>query len=272
MDRETMKKLMGMNDTGGTAYYKLNKVQMSGDSGEFRLSDLVSERERGQKPNVKELGKELNGVILKMRWMLSKYDEPNNVYYSSTEYDDKWKDQITVYPSKERGSVEDLKTKFNLSTQRIVYFYIPSEKQVARLVVKASALSGKKNPGGEFGLFEYIDEFAKTETLPCEFITTCTGVFREGTNQDGTKNKRKDHYAMTFKSGRKLSDTEFEKVQKMILEVAEKTSTTQAQETTTSDGAYLDESQKIDRAFDVAFDTEAANTAKDTINDDDLPF
>lgn len=250
-DKKTLRSLMGIERGERTSFYKLNKVQMSGDSGEFRMSDIVSERERGQKPNVKELGKELNGVILKMRWALSKYDEPNNTYYSSTEYDDKWKNQITVFPPKETGSVESLKAKFGLATQRIVYMYLPSEKQIVRLIVKSSALSGDKNPNGELGLFEYIDEYIETETLPCENITTCFGVFREGKNQDGSKNKRKDHYAMAFKAGRKLSDSEFEKVQKMLMEVAEKTNT---QAPILEPEKELDESEAIDKAFDEAFD------------------
>lgn len=223
MEKSEMKKMMGLEGGERTAFYKLNKVQMSGDTGEFRLSDLISERERGVKPKVKELGKELNGVILKMRWALSKYDEPNNTYYSSTEYDDKWKDQVTIFPTKDQGSVDTMKAKYGLSTQRVVYFYVPSEKQIVRLIVKASALSGDKNPNKELGLFQYIDEYIQSETLPCENITSCLGVYREGKNQDGSSNKRKDHYAMAFKAGRKLTETEFEKVQNMLIEVSERT-------------------------------------------------
>lgn len=262
MDKTEMRKMMGIDGGERTAFYKLNKVQMSGDTGDFKLSDLLTEREKGQKPDVKELGKELDGVILKMRWALSKYDEPNNMYYSSTEYDDKWRDQITVFPNKDKGSVETMKAKYGLSTQRIVYMYLPSEKQIVRLIVKASALSGDKNPNGELGLFEYIDEYISTEILPCENITVCTGVFREGKNQDGTKNKRKDHYAMSFKAGRKLTETEFEKVQKMLIEVAEKTNTAPPPV------EEMDESAKIDKAFDEAFSVEP----NDEINPEDVPF
>lgn len=258
MEKSQLRDLMGLGGGERTAFYKLNKVQISGDTGDFRLSDLLTEREKGTKPEVKELGKELNGVILKMRWALSKYDEPNNMYYSSTEYDDKWKDQITVFPTKDKGSVESLKAKYGLSTQRIVYMYLPSEKQIVRLIVKASALSGDKNPGGELGLFEYIDEYIQTETLPCENITTCFGVFREGKNQDGSKNKRKDHYAMAFKSSRKLTETEFEKVQKMLIEVSEKTNTTPP--------------PIEDDAVEKALDEALSGATRNDINPDDIPF
>lgn len=250
--------MMGLTNGERTAFYKLNKVQMSGDDGTFKLSDLLSERDKGVKPHIKELGKELSGVILKMRWALSKYDEPNNMYYSSTEYDDKWKDQITVFPDKEKGSVESLKEKYGLSTQRIVYFYIPSEKQVVRLIVKASALSGDKNPNGEMGLFEYIDEYTHTDSLPCEFITVCTGVFREGKNKDGSLNSRKDHYAMSFKNGRKLTEEEFAKVEAMLVEVAEKTNTQ----------APPVEEYPGEKALEQAL----VEDAPEEINVDDIPF
>ena len=223
MENDQKKAILGMGTGGGAPMYKLNRVQMSGDDGTFKLSDLLKDREKGTKPDIADMGKELDGVILKMRWALSKYDEPNSMFYSSTEYDDKWKDQVTIYPSKEKGSVENMKAKYALSTQRIVYMYVPSWKQIVRLIVKASALSGDKNPNGEKGLFEYIDEYMQTETYPCDYITSCVGVFRSGKNQDGTPNKRKDHYAMTFSQGRILTETEQAKVQQMMIEVNEKT-------------------------------------------------
>ena len=224
MNPEQKKAMLGMTSGGGQAFYKLNKITMSGDDGTFKHTDLLTEREKGTKPTIEELGKQLDGVIVKMRWALSKYDEPNSTFYSSTEYDDKWKGEVTIYPPKDKGSVETMKAKYGLGTQRIVYFYVPARKEIVRLIVKASALSGKdKNPNGELGLFEYMDEYAQTETLPCDFITSCTGVFRKGKNQDGSPNKRKDHFAMSFKIGRQLTESEQEKVQKMMIEVNEKT-------------------------------------------------
>lgn len=222
-NREELRKWMGLNTEGGTPTYKLNKVTMSGDDGKFKLTDLLSERPKGEKPNNEDLGEVIEGVILKMRWQLTRFDETTSL--SSTEYDNKWKDEVTVYPMKEKGNAATMKEKHSLNTVRVVYFYVPKKAQIVRLIVKASALTGgEKNPGGEHGLFEYIDEYAQTETLPCEFITACKGVFREGKNADGSKNKRKDHYAMSFKSGRELTDSEFEKVEAMMIEVNEKTS------------------------------------------------
>ena len=229
MNRDEMKAMMGMNSGGGSAIYKLNKIEMSGDNGSFKLTDLITEREKGAKPNSEGLGDTLEGVILKMRWKLSRYEESGSL--NSTEYDDKWKDTITVYPLKDKGSVPAMKEKYKLATQRIVYFYVPAKKEVVRLVVKSSALSADdKNPNGELGLFDYIDEFAHDEMLPCQFITICKGVFREGKNADGSPNKRKDHFAMSFSKGRQLTDVEFEKIQALMIDVNEKTNAPKAEE------------------------------------------
>lgn len=257
MDKEQLKKMMGLDNSGRTSYYKLNQVTMSGDDGTFRFKDMLSEKEKGAKYPVEDMGKEVSGVILKMRWVLSKFNE-GEPSLNSSEYDNKYKDEVIVYPMKDRGNAAAMKEKYNLSTQRVVYFYVPSKKQVVRLIVKASALSGAgKNPGGELGLFEYIDEYASDDILPCQFITECVGVFREGKNQDGSKNRRKDHYAMSFKRGRNLTDSEFEKIQTLMVEVNEKTVLPAEEVEETPD-------DRVEAALD-----EALNSAP---NPDDIPF
>lgn len=216
LTKEEMKKILGSGEAG-TPFYKLNKVTMSGDSGDFKITDLLSPREQGVKPVIDEMGKSVEGVILKMRWQLSKYDEPNGQYYSSSEYDNKHTDKIMVFPNKDKGSVEEMKAKYALSTQRVIYFYLPKKQQIVRLIVKASALTGDKNPNKEMGLFEYQSDLG--DTLLCEVMTSLTGIYREGKNKDGSTNKRKDHYAISFSNARQLTETEFEKVQDKMVEV-----------------------------------------------------
>jgi hypothetical protein len=123
---------------------------------------------------------------------------------------------------------------------------------------KASALSGDKNPGKELGLFEYIDEYNDTDTMVHQFIAECTGVFREGTNQDGSKNKRKDHYAMSFKRGRALNEGEIAKVEEMIAEVHEKTANPNAATEEPEQEAVQGRSEDdFDGAVDTAFEVYA---------------
>ncbi len=262
MDKEAIKKMMGMKEAGG-AFYNLNKITMSGDDGAFKFTDLTSEREKGDKPLTKDLGKTVEGVILKMRWVLQRWDEPSKTFYSSTEYDDKWKDTVTVFPNKDKGDVTGMKEKYQLKTLRVLYFFLPESKEVVRLYVKASALSGKgKNVDGELGLFEYEAEFANDEMLLCQVFTTCEGVFRAGKNEGGSPNKRKDHYAMTFSRGKELTDEQFEKIVALIQDVDTKTKTKVAADVAESD----DETEDADEHG------EATKTPLDKVIDGEDPI
>ena len=162
LSKEEIMRMTGQHAGERTPTYKLNEVTMSGDDGSFRMRQVLSEKGEDGRYPTKDLGKELNGVILKMRWRFFRFEEETQSL-SSTEYDNKNTDQITVFPSKEKGLAFAMKEKYGLSTQRVVYLYMPSEKQVVRLIVKASALSGDKNPNKEMGLFEYIDDLNSTE-------------------------------------------------------------------------------------------------------------
>jgi len=246
MNRDEIKSKMGMGSSSGD-FYKLDKITMSGDDGSFKFTDLTTERQKGEKVVIKDIGKTVEGVILKMRWQLSRWDEPSSIFYNSTEYDDKNTDQVMVFPAKKRGSVSEMKEAFKLSTQRVIYFHVPSMEKIVRLVVKSSALSGDKNPKGEFGLFEHIDNFSNDGLLPLEAITKCVGVHRKGTNKDGSLNPRKDHYAMTFSRGEKLDENQIEKMVALLNEVDERTSKQAPMQNTT-------------------------NEVEDEISPDDIPF
>ncbi len=215
-------KMTGQEGGERVVAYKLNEVRMSGDDGSFSIIELLSEKVEG-KYVVKPLSA-LAGVVLKMRWRLSRFDElPDGTgkYTTTSEYDDKNKDTVIIFGKNEKGLAVDLKEKYGLSSQRILYVYVPFLKEIVRVVVKPSALSGEKNPGKELGLFEYIDEYNASETYVHEYLTMFGSVLRED-----AKNKRKSYYAMTFKTGRQLSETELEKVVTMIKEVHQKTSLT----------------------------------------------
>lgn len=268
MDKADLRKMLGMSDGETGVFYKLNKVTMSGDDGSFTHTDLLSKREKGEKPNKKDLGKKINGIILKMRWVLELWDERGKTYYSSTEYDDKWTDQVTVYPPKEKGSVEDMKAKYSLKTLRVLYVFLPESKEIVRLMVKASALSGKdKNENGELGLFEYIAELTNDDLLPCHVITTFQGTFRNGKNEDGTPNKRKDHYAMYFTRGAVLDETRQTKIYEMMEDVDVKTKTkpaTAIEEPIETEDSYDETDNPSSPSFGI--------DPKDDINPDDIPF
>ena len=241
----------------GTAY-KLNEVSMNGDTGAFRIRDILATKGADGKYPARELGASVAGVILKMRWRLYKYVEDadgrgNSI--STTEFDNKISDQVIVFPSKDRGIAINMKERYALGMQRVLYVYLPTEHEVVRLFVKATGLSSDKNPNKEKGLFEYVDEFNKTNTMMDEFITTFSGVHREH-----PQNPRKNHYGMTFTIGRQLTDTEQEKVLTLIQEVHDKTTAAKMPVEAPKPVAEND------------LDIETESTAVETPNPEDIPF
>lgn len=220
--------MTGQKGAERTPAYKLNEIKMSGDDGAFSIKEVLSEKGEDGKYPVRPLGEAVDGVILKMRWRLTRYVESPGRSLMTSEYDNKNTDKVIEFSTGDKGVAVDMKEKHKLSTQRVLYVYIPKEKEVVRIIVKASALSSDNNPEIDgkraLGLFEYIDEYNSSETYVHDYVTHFSSVFREGKNSDGSKNKRKDHYAMTFEAGRILTDTEKEKVLGMIKDVHEKTS------------------------------------------------
>jgi hypothetical protein len=125
------------------AAYKLNEIRMNGDDGTFSLVELLSPKntETG-KYNVQKLGNSVEGVILKMRWKLSKYEE-GKASINTSEYDNKTRDRVVVFGTNERGTAINIKERFNLTTQRVLYVYVPRHSEIVRLIVKSSAFSRK---------------------------------------------------------------------------------------------------------------------------------
>jgi hypothetical protein len=208
--------------------YKLNEVRMNGDDGSFSLVELLSPKnaETG-KYNSQKLGSSVDGVILKMRWKLSKFKE-GEPSLNTSEYDNKSKDKVVLFGTNERGIAQNIKERFALTTQRVLYVYLPKQGEVVRLIVKPSGFS-RKNPNDPAGLFDFQNEHEKASTYIHKFWTTFSCKFQEGKNQDGSPNKRKDHFSMTFACGKPLTEEQQQKIYGLIEEVDSKTTVVAAQ-------------------------------------------
>ncbi len=255
--KEKMARMTGQMSGEKTNFFKLNEVLMSGDDGSFKLRELLAEKKQDEKSPVHDLGKELRGVVLRMRWKLSKYKEEGDTgsFISSTEYDSKNTDKVIIFPSKDKGIAVQMKEKYGLGTQRVVYFYLPERDEVVRLNIKASGLTGDKNPDpvNQMGLFEYMDYLTGNELIANEVITICTGVHRA----DPKGNKRKDYFATSFAPGPEVEDKE--KMQGLTEEIWNKTQPTEPRLPTK-------ESEPQD-------ETGAQNEAMDKVIDDsEIPF
>jgi hypothetical protein len=221
MDNKELAKKMGMGGGEKIEAYKLNEVKMSGDTGEFTLREILGDKGEDNRYPVVELGKEVKGVILKRRWRLYRYEEKAGIVttYLTSEYDFKTKDEVIEFHTKERGIAGEVKERLGLGTQCVLYVYLPGRKEIVRVIVKASALSGERNPEGVLGLFDYLDGFDfNAGELPCDYTTIFGSTFRED-----EKNKRKSYYATTFSRGEAVKEENREKVREMIEEVHGKT-------------------------------------------------
>lgn len=111
-DFDLLNKLAGVQSQG-KEFYKLNEVTMSGDTGEFIFKDILSGKGEDGKYKQRVLGNELEVVFLKLRWKLTKYEEVNGsgTFTSSTEYDDKHTDTVTIFPNKDKGLAINMKDK-----------------------------------------------------------------------------------------------------------------------------------------------------------------
>jgi hypothetical protein len=163
MDNKEIAGMTGQASQERTVVLKLNEIKMNGDTGAFNLRETLGEKGEDGKYPVKELGKEVKGVILKMRWRLSRFEEAKSdkdkpTMWMTSEYDNKNTDKVVLFNNNEKGIAADIKEKYKLGYKRVLYTYIPGLKQTVRIVVNASALSGDKNSGGELGLFEYVDK------------------------------------------------------------------------------------------------------------------
>jgi hypothetical protein len=86
----------------------------------FVLRETLGEKGEDGRYPTKELGKTVGGVILKMRWRLAKF-ETNKPSIMSSEYDKKNTDTVVLFGSNEKGLAVDLKEKYSLGSQRVLF-------------------------------------------------------------------------------------------------------------------------------------------------------
>lgn len=180
----------------------LNEIRLNGETGNLTLVDLLGGK-KDKEGNPDEKGKfiergvkaPIRGVIIKMRWKMQKWDNKLEKYITTSEFDNKNTDEVVVFGSKERGLAVDIKAKYDLPSIRVLYVYSPVQKQTFRIPVKASALTGDKNPNGEKGLFDYESELTKKNLDICFVYTKFDIVHRE---KNIEKKIKQSHYTYSF--------------------------------------------------------------------------
>lgn len=284
MDNQELARKTGQaGGSGAGQAYKLKEVRLNGDKGEFSMVDLTVEKGEDGKYPTSTLGKSFEGVIIKRRWRLFKYEElpgkngekPKANVTATSEYDIKSKgpyddqalvDTVVVFGTKEVGPAAVIKDKYGLSTQCVLYVYIPGLKEVVRVIVKPSALKAEGNPGGELGLFDYQGLFKKDGLWLHEWTTKFGSVYREDKS-----NPRKSYWAMTFAKGHEVSAENKPRIGEMVEEVYAKTT---GNPEFAKDWAKTAKAANADRELEdgVSKGEEYPDASSEGIDPNDIPF
>jgi hypothetical protein len=242
----------GQTGSDRIAAYKLNEIKLNGNTGTFILRQTLAEKGEDGRYPTKELGPKIGGVILKMRWRLARF-EKNKASILSSEFDNKSTDTVVLFGSNEKGIAAALKDKYELGSQRVLYTYIPAIKEVVRIIVKPSALSGDKNLEGQLGLFEYVDGFNQDKKYLHEWMTEFSTVKRT---------EPVEYFAMTFRAHKEIEAENKQPMVDLFKEVHEKT----------NGSAFAEHYAGTDGDGKGAPANIAGEYPEEDINPDDIPF
>lgn len=219
-----------LSKTGESIYQKntmaLDEVTFDGNDGIFleRAKDAKKDKETGIMPRTKLTQPEevLEVVYLKIRRTLFHYDEMQEKFWNTSEHNSK-SDLVVLYKDgkKEIGTAEDLRAKYLdanqvpiLSTQQVVYAYVPKLDKVVRLLIKGASLGSRFEHKTEvLKFYDYFRSFGKGEHSH-QFVTKLTPVKE-------INKMKKTYFAISFVKGQPLDEEMQSKVLGMINETHE---------------------------------------------------
>lgn len=201
--------------TGESAYkkapeYKLNEIRLNGNEGKFYLKRVLEGKgEDGKYKKTLIDASDLQVVFLKHRRVLSQFRK-NEPTLQTNEHNHK-DDYVMLFGANEKGKASELRQKYQgLRTQQIVYAFVPSLNQIAKIVIKGSSLGSDAKEKDVMGYYEYLGSFSKDEHS-WQYYTSLKPIKESG--QMGS------YYAIQFSRGSKLHDERLDKVASMIEEV-----------------------------------------------------
>jgi hypothetical protein len=194
---------------------KLNKIALNGRDGKFvktlLLNEKVKDEEGKEVFDKKDLGKELEIVMLKHRRFLSEFDPKGNSKQTN-EHNTK-NDYVTLFigREKEQGIASELREKYpKLRTVQVVYAFIPSLNETVRLEIKGASLQSESTAKGVLKYYDYLGSFDNDEHS-WQFKTKLSLVKEQG--------NAGPYYAISFVKGDKLTDEQMDKVASLIKEI-----------------------------------------------------
>jgi hypothetical protein len=211
--------------TGEDIYQKrampLNEVTFNGEYGFFleRDRNAKKDKETGEYPRTQltEGEEALEVVYLKIRRSLFYYDEILEKFWNTNEHNHK-NERVVLYQAdgtREIGIAKELREKYDfLSTQQIVYCYLPKYDRVARLLIKGASLGSRFEHKEEvLKFYDYLQTFGKDEHS-WQFKTKLKPVAE-------INKMKKKYFAISFIKGDRIDEEDEAKIRKMIDEVHE---------------------------------------------------
>jgi len=199
--------------------YRLNEISFNGQTGKFIKRCVLEEKIKDEKGKeiykTEELGSELEVIMLKHRRKLSQFKK-GEAGLNTIEHNHK--DDITILFGIDKAGIKgiasELREKYpGLKTNQIIYCFIPSLKEIVRLVVKGSSLGSESKPEGVLSYYDYLNTF-KDDQHSWQYKTLL--------KQSAESSSLGAYYAIQFIKGDKLTDEQIEKTAKMIEEVHNK--------------------------------------------------
>ena len=206
MNKDELSKLSGEENYKQPPKLDLPIVKIHGRKGDYRLSD---------KENEKSLGKEISGIVLKIRRSYSFYSKTRQLFSNESDTQSSNFALFEGFESKkgersynkiDEGTGKELKERHpELKTTQVLYFLLAPDMQLVKLQIKGSGLGN---------LYEYLQNLGKDEHI-FSLITVLN-------SEKKIDQQEIPYYSPTFAKGKELDEEEEKKMEYNLRMIAEK--------------------------------------------------
>ena len=201
MNNEEVLKMTGQNNSQAAPTMVLNEISINGNDGTIQYKNQV-DRQEGEKPEVTELGKSINVVLLKERRKMQFFDSKLERYAQTIEHNTKFETVQAFVPNGDTynvltGDGDSLYEQDNrFRTVQVVYALYGENKEVVRIHIKGLSL---KSDEKATGYYDYKQSLGDKPMY--SVVTKIASAGRE--TKSGVK------YGMDFTEATEVKDTAY---------------------------------------------------------------
>jgi hypothetical protein len=193
---------VSLNGSGSMTQVAPGKLEPAG--GFFRKRLYAGHRNRNEKPEEVNLGKEIKIVFLRKRRKLVERGGVDGSIVRATNEHNQPKEAVTLYHAEtkqsETGIASDLRVKYGgLRTVELIYALLMTdagEPELVRIPVKGSSLGSEAKAETTTDLYKYMASFDSKEHI-WQYYTVLSPVFEQG---------KMAYFAIDFKRGERIDD------------------------------------------------------------------